>query len=89
MIRGLYREAFEKDACGIGFIAQIQNKSSRKIVSDALKMLHKMEHRGGVAADNETGDGAGILTQIPHDYFEALALMEGVWLPEKGHYGVP
>ena len=88
MGKGLYSEGFEKDACGIGFIAQIDNRKSHKLVKDALKMLHKMEHRGGVAADDQTGDGAGLLTQIPHDYFEAAAIMEGIRLPERGHYGV-
>ncbi|MFT6871157.1 MAG: glutamate synthase domain-containing protein 2/glutamate synthase domain-containing protein 1 [Roseivirga sp.] len=88
MGKGLYREEFEKDACGIGFIAQIQNISSHKIVKDALKMLHRMEHRGGVAADDKTGDGAGVLTQIPHDYLKKLALKEGVKLPKAGKYGI-
>ncbi len=88
MTKGLYREEFEKDACGIGFIAQIDNVKSHKLVKDALKMLHKMEHRGGVAADDKTGDGAGILTQIPHDYFEVEALMKGIYLPARGSYGV-
>lgn len=88
MNKGLYREEFEKDACGIGFIAQIDNKKSHKLVKDALKMLHKMEHRGGVAADDQTGDGAGLLTQLPHDYFEADAIMEGIRLPKPGEYGV-
>lgn len=88
MTRGLYREEFEKDACGIGFIANIKNEPSHQIVADALKMLHKMEHRGGVAADDNTGDGAGLHTQIPHNFFECLALQEGVALPNKEHYGV-
>jgi len=88
MQRGLYREEFEKDACGIGFIAQIKNQPSHQIISDALKMLYRMEHRGGVAADDQTGDGAGIMISIPHEYFVSKALKENVVLPEKGHYGI-
>lgn len=88
MKKGLYREEFEKDACGIGFIAQIQNKASHKVVADALGMLHRMEHRGGVAADDKTGDGAGILTKLPHNYFHALACENNIELPEEGSYGV-
>ena len=86
--KGLYREEFEKDACGIGFIAQLKNQPSHSLVADALKMLHRMEHRGGVAADDKTGDGAGIHTQIPHAFFSQLAAKEGVELPDKEHYGV-
>ncbi len=88
MAKGLYSSAFEKDACGIGFIAQINNEPSHQIVQDGLTMLEKMEHRGGVAADGETGDGAGILTQVPLQYFKREALKEGVILPEAGGYGV-
>ncbi|MBO3697418.1 glutamate synthase large subunit [Roseivirga sp. E12] len=88
MTKGLYREEFEKDACGIGFIAQIDNKPSHKIVKDALKMLHRMEHRGGVAADDKTGDGAGVLTQVPYDYFRLIATKNAIQLPLDGHYGV-
>lgn len=88
MTKGLYRKEFEKDACGIGFIAQIENIPSYSIVKDALKMLHRMEHRGGVAADDKTGDGAGILTKIPHELFEREAVVQGVVLPEEGNYGV-
>lgn len=88
MTKGLYSSAFEKDACGIGFIAQIDNIPSHQTVQDGLTMLKNMEHRGGVAADGETGDGAGILTQVPLKYFKREALKEGVILPEVGGYGV-
>lgn len=88
MGKGLYRKEFEKDACGIGFIAQIDNIPSHQIVTDALKMLHRMEHRGGVAADDKTGDGAGIHTQIPHEFFRTIAIKKGISLPEKGDYGI-
>ncbi|MBU2915454.1 glutamate synthase large subunit [Reichenbachiella agariperforans] len=85
---GLYSPEFERDSCGIGFIAQIKNKPSHKIVSDGLIMLEKMEHRGGVAADGETGDGAGIMTQVPYAFFEAVAKEEKITLPKKEQYGV-
>lgn len=88
MTRGLYREEYEKDACGIGFIANIKNQPSHQIVADALKMLHRMEHRGGVASDDKTGDGAGVHIQIPHQYFRQLAEQEEIALPEREHYGV-
>ncbi len=88
MGKGLYREEFEKDACGIGFIAQVKNVASHKIVEDSLAMLHRMEHRGGVAADGKTGDGAGILIKIPHSYFDRIATESGIELPEEGSYGV-
>ncbi len=88
MTKGLYSSAFEKDACGIGFIAQINNIPSHQTVQDGLTMLKNMEHRGGVAADGETGDGAGILTQVPLQYFKREGLKEGVILPEAGGYGV-
>ncbi|MBO6761162.1 MAG: glutamate synthase subunit alpha, partial [Roseivirga sp.] len=88
MTRGLYNKEFEKDACGIGFIANIKNQPSHQIVADALKMLHRMEHRGGVAADDQTGDGAGIHIQIPHSYFKELAQKKKIELPDRGDYGV-
>lgn len=85
---GLYSPEFEKDSCGIGFIAQTSNIPSHKIVKDGLIMLQKMEHRGGVAADGETGDGAGILTQVPYDYFFEIARQNGLKLPPNFCYGV-
>lgn len=88
MQKGLYREEFEKDACGIGFIAQIDNEPSHQIVSDALKMLYRMEHRGGVAADDNTGDGAGIMVRMPHAFFQKKAAEAQIDLPQKGAYGV-
>lgn len=85
---GLYSSEFERDSCGIGFITNVKNKPSHKIVTEGLSMLKKMEHRGGVAADGETGDGAGIMTQIPFDYFKELAKKENIKLPSRGNYGV-
>lgn len=88
MQRGLYREEYEKDACGIGFIAQIDNKPSHQIVTDALKMLYRMEHRGGVAADDKTGDGAGVMIKVPHQFFMNRAKESNIELPAQGSYGV-
>jgi glutamate synthase (NADPH/NADH) large chain len=85
---GLYRSEFEKDACGIGFIANIKNSPSHQIVRDGLKMLENMEHRGGVAADGETGDGAGVMTQLPYTYFENISKENDINLPAKDEYGV-
>ena len=82
----LYNPSFEHDSCGIGFTAHLDNKKSHKIVSNALVMLENMEHRGAVGADPQTGDGAGILLQIPHDFF--VKETEGNFeLPEAGRYG--
>ena len=66
---GLYSSQFEKDACGMGFVVNIKGKKSHDIIDDGLRILERLEHRGGAGADKDTGDGAGILVQIPHDFF--------------------
>ena len=71
--RGLYRPEFEHDACGIGAVVDIQGRASHETVDDALKIVEKLEHRAGKDAEGKTGDGVGILTQIPHAFF-AIAL---------------
>lgn len=71
--QGLYDPRNEHDACGIGFVANIRGERSYGIVDDALKILENLKHRGGEGADHKSGDGAGILTQIPHDFFIASA----------------
>ncbi|MCC2683251.1 MAG: glutamate synthase subunit alpha [Paenibacillaceae bacterium] len=86
--QGLYDPKFEHDACGIGFIAHIQGQKSHKIVSDALAMLDRLAHRGGQGADEDSGDGAGILTQIPHDLFADWCGRHAILLPSPGKYGV-
>lgn len=86
--QGLYDPAFEKDACGMGFVAHIKGKASHDIVSQALTMLANMEHRGGQGSEPNSGDGAGILLQIPHRFFAAEAQKLGFTLPEAGEYGV-
>ncbi|HQF31438.1 MAG TPA: hypothetical protein PLJ34_08320, partial [Hyphomicrobiales bacterium] len=69
--RGLYDPKNEHDACGVGFICDIKNRKSHGIVEDALKILVNLTHRGAVGADPLMGDGAGILVQIPHEFFSA------------------
>lgn len=83
---GLYDESFEHDACGIGAIASIDGIKSHKIVEDALNILIHLEHRGGTGAESNSGDGAGILVQIPHEYFSSLDL--GFKIGCEGSYGV-
>jgi glutamate synthase (NADPH/NADH) large chain len=88
MNQGLYDESFERDSCGIGFIANLKNQKNHKIVKDALKMLVNMEHRGGCGCEPESGDGAGILLQLPDTFLRKEMKAQGVNLPEFGKYGV-
>lgn len=67
--QGLYDPWFEHDACGVGVVANIKGKKSNKILRQALVVLHNMDHRGGQGADMNSGDGAGVLLQIPHNFF--------------------
>src|SRR3989339_1202364 len=85
--QGLYDPQFEHDSCGVGFLCNIKGRSSHSIVADSLKILKRLAHRGAVGADPETGDGAGILIQIPHDFFQKAADKTGIRLPDKGEYG--
>lgn len=85
---GLYDGRHEHDACGVGFIANIRNIKSHKIISDGLSILKNLEHRGAVGADPKAGDGAGILLQIPHEFFAEEAAKLGFSLPKPQHYGV-
>ena len=86
--KGLYRPEFEHDACGIGALAHLQGKRSHQMIDDALSVLVNLEHRGGVGLEKNTGDGAGILFQIPHRFFRREAQKHGRLLPGKGDYGV-
>jgi len=86
--KGLYRPEFEHDACGIGFVANIKGNKNHQIVSDALTILENMEHRGACGCENNTGDGAGILIQTPHEFFFEECLKLGIHLPAFGKYGV-
>ena len=85
---GLYDPRNEHDACGIGLYANINNKKSHDIVSKGLLILKNLEHRGAVGADPKAGDGAGILIQIPHEFYAADAKRLGFELPAAGQYGV-
>ena len=80
--KGLYSPSYEHDACGVGMIVNIHGGKSHELVSNALKVLENMEHRGAETRD-KTGDGAGILVQIPHEFI----LLQGIPVPEKGRYG--
>lgn len=86
--QGLYRPEFEHDACGIGFRAHLKGRRSHKIVSDAITMLERMDHRGACGCDPNTGDGAGILLQIPHEFFLEESSRLGFALPPASEYGV-
>ena len=88
MNTGLYDPSFEHDACGIGFIAHIKGRKSHQIIEDAIKMLTRMEHRGACGCEENTGDGAGILIQMPHEFFLDECTKLGFTLPPYGEYGV-
>src|SRR3982074_1611433 len=87
-MKGLYSSEFERDSCGIGFVANIKGNKSHQIVSDALTVLENMEHRGACGCEINTGDGAGIMIQTPHEFFFDECLKQGVHLPVYGKYGV-
>lgn len=85
---GLYNGANEKDACGLGFVAHIKGQKAHHIVQQGLKILENLDHRGAVGADKLMGDGAGILIQIPDEFYRAEMAQQGVTLPPPGEYGV-
>ena len=85
---GLYRESYEHDACGIGALAHLKGERSHAMLDDALSVLVNLEHRGGTGLERNTGDGAGVLFQIPHRFFRKEAQKEGQLLPGEGDYGV-
>jgi glutamate synthase (NADPH/NADH) large chain len=85
---GLYHPSFEHDACGIGFVANIKGNKGHQIISDALTVLESMEHRGACGCENNSGDGAGIMIQTPHEFFFEECLQLGVHLPSYGKYAV-
>jgi len=86
--QGLYHPSYERDACGIGFVANIKGNKSHQIISDALTILENMEHRGACGCENNTGDGAGIMIQTPHEFFFDECVKLGIHLPSFGRYGV-
>ncbi len=85
---GLYSKSYEKDACGMGFVVDIKGRKSHDIIDDGLRILERLEHRGARGADASTGDGAGILVQIPHEFFRRECEVLGFTLPPAGSYGV-
>jgi glutamate synthase domain-containing protein 2/glutamate synthase domain-containing protein 1/glutamate synthase domain-containing protein 3 len=85
--RGLYDRRYEHDSCGVGFVVNIKGRKSHSIIEQALEVLRRLAHRGAVGADPGTGDGAGILMQIPHEYYARVLSEKGTELPEPGSYG--
>ena len=86
--QGLYDPAYEHDACGIGFVAHIHGVRSRDVVDKSLEVLDNLTHRSAIAADGCTGDGAGILIQVPHAFLRRVCGVVGISLPDAGSYGV-
>ena len=81
--QGLYKQEFEHANCGIGFVAHIKGKKSHSIINQGLDILCNMTHRGAEGADKKTGDGAGVLIQVPRDFY----LIQGYSLPPEGQFG--
>lgn len=86
--KGMYREDYEHSSCGIGFVANLKGRKDHSVIINALNMLGRMEHRGGTGFDVKSGDGAGILFQIPHELFMEECPKAGIKLPAFGEYGV-
>ena len=86
--KGLYDPSFEHDNCGIGAIIDVKGRKSHELVCDALSIVENLEHRAGKDAEGKTGDGVGILTQVPHDFFVKKMAEQGVALPGERQYGV-
>jgi glutamate synthase domain-containing protein 2/glutamate synthase domain-containing protein 1/glutamate synthase domain-containing protein 3 len=84
---GLYDPQFEHDSCGVGFVCDILGRKSNSIVRQGIEVLHRLAHRGAVGADPKTGDGAGLLIQMPHDFFKKIAKESDIDLPQQGAYG--
>src|SRR4029453_16297606 len=85
--QGLYDPAHEHDACGVGFVVDIKGRRSNAIVSQALEVLKNLLHRGACGCEVNTGDGAGILIQMPHAFLSRECARAGIPLPAPGHYG--
>ncbi|XP_047324455.1 glutamate synthase 1 [NADH], chloroplastic-like isoform X2 [Impatiens glandulifera] len=85
---GLYDPSFDKDSCGVGFVAELSGDNTRKTVTDAIEMLVRMSHRGACGCETNTGDGAGILVGLPHDFYQGVAKDVGFELPPLGQYAV-
>src|SRR6478735_7578208 len=85
---GLYDPSFERDSCGVGFLADLRGRVSHAVVRDALQLLRNLQHRGACGCDQDTGDGAGILLQLPDPFFREAADALSAPLPAAGEYGV-
>jgi glutamate synthase domain-containing protein 1 len=85
--QGLYHPQFEHDACGIGFVVNIKGEKSNQILRQALKALVNLSHRGALGSEPNSGDGAGILMQIPHDFYKDVCAEVNITLPDAGDYG--
>ncbi len=85
--QGLYDPRYEHDSCGVGFVCNIKGKKTNEIVRQGIDVLHRLAHRGAVGADPKTGDGAGILIQMPHDFFKKITNGTEIKLPDSGLYG--
>ena len=86
--KGLYDPAFEHDSCGVGFIARLDARPDHAVIRDAVEILVNLEHRGAVGGDKATGDGVGLLVQIPDALFQEECRESGFALPDRGGYGV-
>ena len=86
--QGLYDPQFEHDSCGVGFVVNMKGHKSHQLVTDALQILTNLDHRGAVGSETNTGDGAGILMQTPHEFFAKVAVSLGFQLPAFGDYAV-
>ena len=85
--QGLYDPSFEHDACGVGFVVHAKGKKSHQIIQQALQVLHNLDHRGACGCEVNTGDGAGILIQMPHVFLQKECALLGFKLPKPGQYG--
>src|SRR5262249_36528305 len=86
--QGLYDPQYEKDSCGVGFVVDLKGRRTHRLVRDGLTALNNLNHRGACGCEDNTGDGAGILIQIPHEFLAQRCRPLGIELPEPGHYGV-
>ena len=86
--QGLYDPRFEHDSCGVGFVCDVKGRKSNQIIRQSLEVLRRLSHRGATGADPRTGDGAGLLIQIPHDFFLKVCRENKIDLPAEGEYGV-
>lgn len=87
-LQGLYDSRFEHDSCGVGFVVNIDGKKSHDIIENGIKVLENLQHRGAISGDLKTGDGAGILFQVPDAFLHQACGYLGIQLPDAGKYGV-